>query len=95
MRKDAAAPLAGLDFTTSLPGEGWDKEKVIEEVTSLLGLGDYRAFSGVCHRPQQEKAEVWRTYHMYNMHLFTGRLQARCTGCVPTQTRSTRTPTRA
>ena len=50
--------LGGVPFLTSLPTEGWTREQVVGEVTSMLGLANFKAPSGVCHKPEQQRVEV-------------------------------------
>ena len=54
--------MKGLAYLTCLPEQGWGKERVLEEVNTLLGLGDFKvetgALSGTCHRPEEARVQV-------------------------------------
>ena len=72
LKKDVDSQLKGLDYHTEIPDEGWDKEKIVNEVQTLLGLGDYKALSGICHKPVKSREEVMTS--VYSMTAYTNTL---------------------
>ena len=66
----------GLSYNTELPADGLNKEEIVEELTTLLGMGDFKAdtgaLSGVCHEPQKDRVDVVTT--VYSMAAYTNPL---------------------
>ena len=42
-------------YTTS---DGWSKEQIVSEIEKLMGLGEFKALSGICHNPGGVKEDV-------------------------------------
>ena len=72
LRRDVTSQLKGLTYHRELPGEGWDKEKILAEVTTLLGLAEFKGVSGICHRPGQAREEV--VTEVFSMTAYTNPL---------------------
>ena len=65
--------FSGLEYHCSLPDSGWNREKIVLEVEKLLGLGEYKALSGICHKPQdQKRADV--ITQVYSLTAYTNPL---------------------
>ena len=68
--------MKGLSYTRELPTTGHDKDWVIKEVEIMLGLGEFKAetgaFSGICHKPKDERVEV--VTRVYSMAAYTNPL---------------------
>jgi len=73
LRKDVNSQLKGLEYHTSLPESGWNRDKIVSEVETLLGLGDYKALSGICHKPE-DKTRTEVITHIYTMTAYTNPL---------------------
>ena len=65
--------FSGLEYHTSLPESGWNRDKIVSEVETLLGLGDYKALSGICHKPE-DKTRTEVITHIYTMTAYTNPL---------------------
>lgn len=59
--------MKGLSYNTELPETGWYKDRIVEELDTLLGMGDFKtetgALSGVCHQPPDDRVDVVTTVY--------------------------------
>ena len=72
LKADADKQLRGLEYHRDIPEVGWDKEKIVAEIEQLMGLGDYKALSGICHKPIKAREEVMTT--VYGLTAYTNPL---------------------
>ena len=56
-----------------MPENGWNKDQIVSEVQTLLELGDYKALSGICHKPE-DTARVQVMTDVYSMTAYTNPL---------------------
>ena len=56
-----------MSYNTELPATGWYKDRIVEELETLLGMGDFKvetgALSGVCHQPTDDRVDVVTTVY--------------------------------
>ena len=68
--------MKGLSYNTELPAIGLYKEVIVDELKTMLGMGDFKAetgaFSGICHQPQDDRVDVVTT--VYSMAAYTNPL---------------------
>ena len=68
--------MKGLSYYTELPPSGWDKNMIVSEMGTLLGLGDFKAetgaLSGICHQPTDDRVDVVTS--VYSMTAYTNPL---------------------